>query len=119
MRKCGLSPARLKAFVLNVDGGPDVNQAREFLSTLGLSMFLEEADARADELDVLETVRVLEDYKPLDVECAAMGLRLCKGIRERYPEWRHLADGDGGDENLKDYPIEENAELSIKAWSTT
>ena len=60
-------------------------------------------------------MRVLEDYKPLDVECAAMGLRLCKGIRDRYPEWRHLADGDGGDENLKDYPIEENPELTIRS----
>ncbi|MGC4080681.1 MAG: hypothetical protein QM736_00810 [Vicinamibacterales bacterium] len=40
-----------------------------------------------------------------------MGLLLCKGIRERYPEWRYLADGDGGDENLKDYPIEEILEL--------
>ena len=58
---------------------------------------------------------MLEDYKPLDVECAAMGLRLCRGIRERYPEWRHLADGDGGDENLKDYPIEENPELTIRS----
>ncbi|MGH9310135.1 MAG: asparagine synthase-related protein, partial [Vicinamibacterales bacterium] len=53
--------------------------------------------------------------KPLDVECAAMGLLLGKGIRERYPDWRHLADGDGGDENLKDYPIEENPELTIRS----
>ena len=44
-----------------------------------------------------------------------MGLRLCRGIRERYPEWRHLVDGDGGDENLKDYPIEENPELTIRS----
>ena len=44
-----------------------------------------------------------------------MGLRLCRGIRERYPEWYHLADGDGGDENLKDYPIEENTELTIRS----
>jgi asparagine synthase (glutamine-hydrolysing) len=44
-----------------------------------------------------------------------MGLRLCRGIRERYPEWRHIADGDGGDENLKDYPIEENSELTIRS----
>ena len=44
-----------------------------------------------------------------------MGLRLCRGIRERYPDWRHLVDGDGGDENLKDYPIEENAELTIRS----
>ena len=58
---------------------------------------------------------MLEDYKPLDVECAAMGLELCRGIRARYPDWRHLADGDGGDENLKDYPIEENHELTIRS----
>ena len=58
---------------------------------------------------------MLEDYKSLDVECAAMGLLLCEGIRARYPDWRHLADGDGGDENLKDYPIEENPELTIRS----
>ena len=40
---------------------------------------------------------------------------MCRGIRARYPEWRHLADGDGGDENLKDYPIEENPELTIRS----
>jgi asparagine synthase (glutamine-hydrolysing) len=44
-----------------------------------------------------------------------MGLLLCQGIRARYPEWSHLADGDGGDENLKDYPIEENPELTIRS----
>ncbi len=113
MIRMGLSPARLKAFVLNLGAGPDVDQARAFLSGLGLSLFLEEIEASPDGLDVDETLRVIEDYKPLDVECAAMGLELCRGIRARYPEWRHLADGDGGDENLKDYPIEENHELTI------
>ena len=115
MLRLGLPPSRLKAFVLNVGDGPDVEQAREFLSAVGLSMFLEEIPGRLDDLDVEETLRVIEDYKSLDVECAAMGLRLCRGIRERYPEWHHLADGDGGDENLKDYPIEENAELTIRS----
>ncbi len=37
------------------------------------------------------------------------------GIRRRYPDWRYLIDGDGGDENLKDYPIEENPELTIRS----
>jgi asparagine synthase (glutamine-hydrolysing) len=123
MLRLGMSPARLKAFVLNVvpsagdkpHGGPDVEQARAFLSSVGLSLFLEEIAATPDDLDACETVRVLEDYKSLDVECATMGLRLCRGIRERYPQWRHLADGDGGDENLKDYPIEENTELTIRS----
>ncbi len=94
---------------------PTLDQAREFLSSVGLSLFLEEIEARPDDLDVGETLRVLEDYKALDVECAAMGLRLCRGIRERYPDWTHIVDGDGGDENLKDYPIEENAELTIRS----
>jgi asparagine synthase (glutamine-hydrolysing) len=115
MLRLGMSPARLKAFVLNLGNGPDVVQAREFLSRLGLSLFLEEIDADPDSLDVDETLQVLEDYKPLDVQCAAMGLALCRGIRTRYPEWRYLADGDGGDENLKDYPIEENHELTIRS----
>jgi asparagine synthase (glutamine-hydrolysing) len=115
MLRLGMSPARLKAFVLNLGDGPDVEQAREFLSACGLSLFLEEIDARPDDLDLNETLRVLEDYKTLDVECAAMGLRLCRGIRERYPDWKYLADGDGGDENLKDYPIEENPELTIRS----
>ena len=44
-----------------------------------------------------------------------MALALGRGIRARYPEWRHLIDGDGGDENLKDYPIEENPELTIRS----
>ncbi|MGB2714238.1 MAG: asparagine synthase-related protein [Vicinamibacterales bacterium] len=115
MLRLGLSPARLKAFVLDLGDGPDVRQARAFLSAVGLSMFLEEIPGSPDDLDAEATLRVIEDYKSLDVECAAMGLRLCQGIRERYPEWRHLADGDGGDENLKDYPIEENPELTIRS----
>lgn len=115
MLRLGLSPARLKAFVLNLGDGPDVEQAREFLASVGLSMFLEEVSGQVDDLEIEETLRVLEDYKSLDVECAAMGLLLCKGIRARYPDWRHLADGDGGDENLKDYPIEENPELTIRS----
>jgi asparagine synthase (glutamine-hydrolysing) len=57
----------------------------------------------------------VEDYKPLDIQSAAMALALCRGIRARYPDWRYLIDGDGGDENLKDYPIEENPELTIRS----
>jgi asparagine synthase (glutamine-hydrolysing) len=115
MLRRGLSPARLKAFVLNLGDGPDLDQARAFLSALDLSIFLEEITAAPAALDVARTIRVLEDYKALDVECAAMGLLLCEGIRARYPDWRFLADGDGGDENLKDYPIEENPELTIRS----
>src|SRR5260370_37061887 len=44
-----------------------------------------------------------------------MGMAVCRGIRARHPEWKYLVDGDGGDENLKDYPIEENPELTIRS----
>ncbi len=115
LRRLGMSPARLKAFTLNFGDGPDYQQAREFLDRLGLGLFLEPIEADLSSLDVLETLRVLEDYKPLDVECASMGLALCRGIRARYPDWKFLIDGDGGDENLKDYPIEENPELTIRS----
>ncbi len=115
MRKLGISPSRLKAFVLDLGDGPDVRQAREFLEKLKLSLFLEPIEADAAQLDVAETIRVVEDYKPLDLESATMALALERGIRARYPEWRYLLDGDGGDENLKDYPIEENPELTIRS----
>ena len=115
MQKLGLDLARLKAFTLDFGDGPDVRQAREFLDGLGLGLFHEPISATLADIDVAETIRILEDYKPLDVECASMGLTLCRGIRARYPEWRWLIDGDGGDENLKDYPIEENPELTIRS----
>jgi asparagine synthase (glutamine-hydrolysing) len=115
MRKLGMNPARLKAFSLDFGGGEDPRQARDFLDALGLGLFLETIEADPAAIDPVETLRVLEDYKPLDVECASMGLALCRGIRARYPDWKFLADGDGGDENLKDYPIEENPELTIRS----
>ncbi len=112
----GSSPARLKAFTLAVDGGgEDLSQARELLRRLDLEVLGEVVEVAAGEVDPLAAVEVIEDYKPLDVECAAVALALVAGIRRRYPEWRHLADGDGGDENLKDYPIEENPELTIRS----
>jgi asparagine synthase (glutamine-hydrolysing) len=113
MRKLGMNPARLKAFVLDLGDGPDLQQARLFLDRLGLALFLEPVAMDASKLDASETVRIIEDYKPLDLESATMALALCRGIRDRYPTWRYLIDGDGGDENLKDYPIEENPELTI------
>ena len=115
LRSLQMSPARLKAFTLSVGDGADLAQARRFLESLDLGFFLEPIEADPATLDPREAVRVIEDYKPLDVESATMGLALCRGIRARYPEWCHLLDGDGGDENLKDYPIEENPELTIRS----
>ena len=115
MLRLGLSPARLKAFCLDLGDSPDADQSRRFLDALGLGLFLEEIPGDPQALDLDETLRTLEDYKPLDVQCAAVGLLLAKGIRARHPDWTYLVDGDGGDENLKDYPIEENPELTIRS----
>ena len=112
----GLAPTRLKAFTLSLDGdGDDARQAREFLQRTGLEMLGETIDVASEALDPLRAVAIIEDYKPLDVECAAVNLALLQAIRARYPEWRLLVDGDGGDENLKDYPIEANSELTIRS----
>lgn len=112
----GEAPTRLKAFTLTVEGGgPDAGQAARFLESLDLGLFLETIDVRRDELDYRTAIRVVEDYKPLDVQAATVGLALCRGIRARYADWKYLVDGDGGDENLKDYPIEEDPELTIKS----
>ncbi|HEV8382592.1 MAG TPA: asparagine synthase-related protein [Gemmatimonadales bacterium] len=112
----GQAPARLKAFTLSLDGaGDDAHQAREFLRRTNLEILGETIDVPSNALDPLRAVAVIEDYKPLDVECAAVNLALLQEIRSRYPEWRLLVDGDGGDENLKDYPIEANSELTIRS----
>lgn len=93
----------------------DASQAAQFLDELDLGFFLEVIDVPTSALDVAETIRVIEDYKPLDVQSATMTLALCRGIRARYPDWKYLVDGDGGDENLKDYPIEDHPELTIRS----
>lgn len=112
----GESPARLKAFTLTINGdSADARQARDFVRRLGVEMLLECVDVAADTVSYQDAIRAIEDYKPLDVQAAAMGWTLCSEIRRRYPDWRYLVDGDGGDENLKDYPIEENPELTIRS----
>jgi asparagine synthase (glutamine-hydrolysing) len=114
--KRGESPSRLKAFTISVEGkSADAIQARQFLDELDLGLFLETVEVPQQDVDYREAIRIIEDYKPLDVQSATMAVALCKGIRKRYPDWKYLIDGDGGDENLKDYPIEENPELTIRS----
>ncbi len=116
LRELGESPSRLKAFTLAVEGkGEDLDQAHKFLEKLGLEMFLEPVKVSAKDIDWKETIKVTEDYKPLDIQSATMNYALLKAIRERYPDWKYIIDGDGADENLKDYPIEENPELTIRS----
>lgn len=115
IKKLGMSPARLKAFTLDMGDGPDRRQAAEFLEKLGLSLFWEPVEGDPASMDVKKTIEIVEDYKPLDIESATMSLTLCRAIRNKYPDWKYLIDGEGGDENLRDYPIEANAELTIRS----
>lgn len=116
LKELGESPSRLKAFTLSIDGdGADLIQARKFLSALNLEMFLEPIELEYAALNWKKAVDMVEDYKPLDIQSATMNLSLLQGIRAKYPDWKYMLDGDGGDENLKDYPIEENPELTIRS----
>lgn len=116
LRELGESPSRLKAFTLSVDGdGADLLQSRKFLEAMDLALFLEPIEADYSTLDWKKAVKIVEDYKALDIQSATMNLALLQGIKSRYPDWKFIIDGDGGDENLKDYPIEENPELTIRS----
>ncbi|HEC41728.1 MAG TPA: asparagine synthetase B family protein [Bacteroides sp.] len=116
LKELGESPSRLKAFTLSIDGGgEDLMQARTFLKALDLELFLEPVEMELSDLDWKKTVKVVEDYKSLDIQAATMNYALLQQVRSRYPDWKYIVDGDGGDENLKDYPIEENPELTIRS----
>ncbi|HZT42005.1 MAG TPA: asparagine synthase-related protein [Chthonomonadaceae bacterium] len=108
LRERGDDPNRLRAFTLDLGGGQDAAQAKAVVCELGLESVWEVVSVPAERYDLEEAIRVIEDYHPLDVECAAAGLCLLGGIRERYPSLRYLLDGDGGDENLKSYPLEDS-----------
>jgi len=105
---------RLRAFTLSIGGeGDDRRQAIDFLDSLNLASFVEEVDVPLAQVDYRKAIAAVEDYKPLDIQSATAGYAICEAIRQRYPDWRWLVDGDGGDENLKDYPIEDNPGLTI------
>ncbi len=108
LTELGRDPNLLRAFTLDLGGGKDAQQARSVVQTLGLEAQWETIQVSAEQVNLEEAIRVIEDYHALDVECAAVALCLLKGIRERYPALKYLLDGDGGDENLKSYPLEDS-----------
>ncbi len=84
LRELGESPSRLKAFTLSVDGkGEDLKQAREFMKALNLELFLEPIEINASDLDWKKTIKIVEDYKPLDIQAATMNTAVLEGIRSR------------------------------------
>ena len=54
------------------------------MAALDLGLFLETIDVRSDELDIRDAIRIIEDYKPLDVQSAVMGLALCREVARQH-----------------------------------
>jgi asparagine synthase (glutamine-hydrolysing) len=104
----GRNPDQIRAFTLDLGGGEDAAQAERAARDLGLGSTWERIDVTSDEYDLEAAIRLIEDYQPLDVECAATAMCLLRGIRQRHPGITYLIDGDGGDENLKSYPLEDS-----------
>ena len=84
MKSRGMPLGRLKAFVLDLGDGPDLQQARDFLKSAGLGLFLEAIQADPATIDVQETIGIIEDYQSLDVQSASMAVALLRGIRRQY-----------------------------------
>lgn len=110
----GRDASRLRLFTLDLGAGDDARQAEKVARDLGFDDQWERVVVDPSAVDFAEAIRVIEDYHPLDVECAAVGLALLGEIRNRYPSLTYLLDGDGGDENLKSYPLEDS-DLTISS----
>ncbi len=108
-KELGRGLNNLRAFTLSVDGGgTDLEHAREIVEKFKLQHLWEVISLSSDKLSVEDAICTIEDYHPLDVQCATACLRTAEGIRARYPELLYLTDGDGNDENLKSYPVEDS-----------
>lgn len=107
-------PDLIRPFTLDLGGGTDVAQAERAVQELGIAHTWEAVRVDASRRSLEEAIAVIEDYHPLDVECAAAGLCLLGAVRERHPSLRYFLDGDGGDENLKSYPLEDS-DLTISS----
>ena len=81
----GGRPDRIRAFTLDLGGGRDAAQAEQVVRELGLEQQWERVSASPADYDLEAAIRLIEDYHPLDVECAAASMCLLRGIRERYP----------------------------------
>ncbi len=107
-RDVGRDPDLVRAFTLDLGGGADAAQAEGVARDLGLTSSWERVTVPASQYDLEDAIAVIEDYHPLDVECAAASLCLMRAVRMRHPSLRSMLDGDGGDENLKSYPLEDS-----------
>jgi len=114
LESLGRDPGLARAYTLDLGGGEDAAQAERWVRELGLEGQWERVSLEGATPDLEGAIATIEDYHPLDVECAATSLLLLGAIRDRDPSARYLLDGDGGDENLKSYPLEDS-DLTISS----
>ena len=114
LRDLGRDPGLVRAFTLDLGGGADAAQAARWVGELGFEGSWERVALEGAKPDLEDAIATIEDYHPLDVECAATSILLLRAIRERHPSLNYLLDGDGGDENLKAYPLEDS-DLTISS----
>ena len=108
LTELGRNPDLVRGFTLDLGGGKDAIQAEQIVQDLGFAHCWERVSVSPDKISLETAIGVIEDYHPLDVQCAAVALALLEAVRERYPNLKYLLDGDGGDENMKDYPLEDS-----------
>jgi asparagine synthase (glutamine-hydrolysing) len=114
LNESGREASDARAFTLDLGGGEDAAQAKRWMNELGLESSWECISRPGIIPDFEEAIATIEDYHPLDVECAAASMVLLKSIVKQHPSIHYLLDGDGGDENLKSYPLEDS-DLTISS----
>ncbi|WP_422926174.1 asparagine synthase-related protein [Singulisphaera sp. PoT] len=110
----GRDPNLVRGYTLDLGGGQDAAQAETWMRELGFEGQWDKISLEGVTPDLEKAIATIEDYHPLDVECAATSLALLEAIRKRDSSVRYLLDGDGGDENLKSYPLEDS-DLTISS----
>lgn len=99
---------RVRLFTLSIGDGEDRAAAEAAADALGMRDRWSAVEASPESLDMPRAVACVEDYRPLDVQCAAVERAFLGRLREIEPGLVFLFDGDGGDENWKSYPPEDS-----------
>jgi len=105
---------RVRFYTLSIGEAADRSSAEAVARALGVAPRWTAVEAPLDDVSLPDAVRVIEDYRPLDVQCAAAMLALARNLRRAEPGLVYLFDGDGGDENWKSYPLEDS-EITIRS----
>ena len=105
---------RVRLATLAVGDADDRRSAEAVAAALGARDRWIAVEAAPAQVSLRDAVAAIEDYRPLDAQCAAAALAFVRNLRREMPDLVHLFDGDGGDENWKAYPLGDS-ELTIRS----